>query len=254
MPQQNFLAQCLVEGGAGKVTLECKRRRKALGLSLLVQVALLCVPLFSPLFAAPERLASLTLTPLPPYRGYPSADRPAHPNHPAATTHRPQISRNDTLFQPPVIPPRIDTSEDPAQAENACEAVSCSDIPGAPDGLLPPIGNGGQQVLPLKPPPEPSAAVRLIKVIEPVQQAKLVHRVEPIYPPIAKQIHLQGTVIIRALISREGTIRSLQVLSGHPILAKAASEAIGEWRYQPTLLNGTAVEVETLVTVIFILH
>jgi protein TonB len=106
----------------------------------------------------------------------------------------------------------------------------------------------------VKPPPEPPAAVRPIKVLETVQQAKLVHRVEPVYPPVAKQIHLQGTVIIRALISREGTIRSLQVLSGHPILAKAASEAIGEWRYQPTLLNGTAVEVETMVTVIFILH
>jgi hypothetical protein len=137
MPQQNFLAQCLVEGEAGKVTLERKRRRNALGLSMLVQVALLCVPLFSPLFAAQEPLASLTLTPLPPYRGYPNADRPAHPNHPASTKHGPQVPRNETLFQPPVIPPRIDTNEDPAQPENACEAGSCSDIPGAPGGLLP---------------------------------------------------------------------------------------------------------------------
>lgn len=104
MPQQNFLAHCLVEGETGKVALEKNRRRKALGLSLLVQAALLCVPLFSPLFAAQERLSSLTLMPLPPYRGTPNADRPARPNHPPPSKNRHPIQPTDKIYQPPEIP------------------------------------------------------------------------------------------------------------------------------------------------------
>lgn len=91
-------------------------------------------------------------------------------------------------------------------------------------------------------------------VSEGVQQGKLIHRLEPHYPVIARQIRLQGTVILRAVIGSDGAVRSVEVLSGPALLGEAAREAIEQWRYQPTLLNGTAVEVETLVTVIFTLH
>ncbi len=90
-----------------------------------------------------------------------------------------------------------------------------------------------------------------LKRSEGVQQALLIHRVDPEYPAIARQAHLHGTVQLRAIIARDGTVRSIEVLSGHPILAKAAREAVSQWRYRPTRLNGEPVEVETYVTVIF---
>ena len=79
----------------------------------------------------------------------------------------------------------------------------------------------------------------------------LIHRVEPVYPPIAKQTHTEGTVQLHAIIARDGSIASLEALSGHPLLIRAAREAVSQWRYRPTLLGGEPVEVETYITVIF---
>lgn len=256
VPQTSNFAQCLVEGDAGRVALDRKRRRRALGLSLLVQTALLCVPLFSPLFAAQERLAVFTLTPIPSYRGTSNGETAPHPGKPAPAKKSHQILKSDILYQPPVIPPRIDTSEDSVPPEDAGEVGRGPGIPGDPNGVIPMIGDAGQRGFPVKPPlpVEPPAPAWPIKVSEGVQQGKLVHRVEPPYPPIAKQIRLEGTVIVRALIGRDGTVRSVQAVSGPPILAAAAREAIAQWRYQATRLNGETVEVETLITVIFTLR
>jgi len=81
----------------------------------------------------------------------------------------------------------------------------------------------------------------------------LVYRVDPLYPEIARAMHLSGTVRLRAIIGTDGSVRNLEVLSGNPILARAAVAAVRQWRYRPTRLNGGAVEVETLVTVKFVL-
>jgi len=70
---------------------------------------------------------------------------------------------------------------------------------------------------------------------------------------LARQVRVQGTVVLRAVISREGTIENLQVLSGHPLLVRAAMDAVRQWRYRPCVLNGEPVEVETQVTVNFVL-
>jgi protein TonB len=101
---------------------------------------------------------------------------------------------------------------------------------------------------------EPSAAQppkRPLKVSEGVLAAQLISRVEPRYPVLAEQTRTQGTVQLHAIISRDGRITSLDVLSGHPLLVPAALEAVRQWRYRPTTLNGEAVEVETLITIIF---
>jgi protein TonB len=82
----------------------------------------------------------------------------------------------------------------------------------------------------------------------------LIHRVDPVYPALARQIHLEGTVQLYAIIGRDGTIQSLEVLSGHPLLIQSARDAVRQWRYRPTLLNGEAVEVETSITVIYTMH
>jgi len=82
-------------------------------------------------------------------------------------------------------------------------------------------------------------------------EALLVHRVEPVYNHDVFLINLQGEVRLHAIIARDGTVQSLSVTSGHPMLAQAALDAVRQWRYRPYVLNGEAVEVETLITVNF---
>lgn len=84
-------------------------------------------------------------------------------------------------------------------------------------------------------------------------EANLIYRVQPVYPPIARQARIQGTVELRAIISKTGTIENLAVVGGHPMLVTSAVEAVRQWRYRPYLLNGEPVEVETEITVNFLL-
>jgi TonB family protein len=84
-----------------------------------------------------------------------------------------------------------------------------------------------------------------------VQSANLISHVPPVYPPLAKQARLQGDVVLEAVISREGDVTNLRVVSGHPLLVDAALTAARQWKYRPTLLNGQPVEVVSEVTVPF---
>jgi protein TonB len=97
----------------------------------------------------------------------------------------------------------------------------------------------------------PRVEKRPVKISEGVLQAQLISRVEPRYPALALQTKTEGVVRLRAIISRDGRITALDILSGHPLLVKAALEAVSQWRYRPTMLNGEPVEVETSITVIF---
>lgn len=89
------------------------------------------------------------------------------------------------------------------------------------------------------------------RVISQLTEAQLLNRVEPVYPHIAALSGIQGQVRLHAIIARDGSIQSLNVTSGHPMLASAALEAVRQWRYRPYILNGEAVEVETFITVNF---
>jgi periplasmic protein TonB len=93
--------------------------------------------------------------------------------------------------------------------------------------------------------------VQRVRVSQGVTKGLLIYRVEPTYPPLAQQARIQGVVVLTALIDKTGNVRQLQVVSGHPLLAPAAIEAVKQWRYKPFLLNGQPVEVETTVTVSF---
>ena len=86
-----------------------------------------------------------------------------------------------------------------------------------------------------------------------VQAANLIRKVTPVYPPLAKQARIQGTVRFTAIIGKDGTIQNLQLVSGHPLLVAAAQEAVKQWVYKPTLLNGEPVEVVTQIDVNFTL-
>jgi len=81
----------------------------------------------------------------------------------------------------------------------------------------------------------------------------LIYRVQPVYPPLAKTTHVEGTVEFTAIISKQGTIENLQLLRGHPLLVNVARQAVLQWRYRPTLLNGERVEVITDIVVKFTL-
>ena len=81
-----------------------------------------------------------------------------------------------------------------------------------------------------------------------MQQAKLIRQPKPVYPPLAKQARISGVVHLTAVIAKDGTIQDLKVISGHPLLVQAAMEAVKQWVYQPTLLNGEPVEVVTRST------
>jgi protein TonB len=100
---------------------------------------------------------------------------------------------------------------------------------------------------------EKKEAPKQIRVGGNVQAAKLVRQPKPLYPPLAKQARIQGTVRFNAVIGRDGTIQQLQVVSGHPLLVPSATEAVKQWVYQPTLLNGEPVEVVTVIDVNFTL-
>jgi TonB family protein len=93
--------------------------------------------------------------------------------------------------------------------------------------------------------------VKRIRVGESVQQAALIHRVTPKYPPEAKQARIQGTVRLQAVIGTDGAVKELTVLSGHPLLVQSALDALGKWRYRTTLLNGQPIEVVTTVDVLY---
>ncbi len=79
----------------------------------------------------------------------------------------------------------------------------------------------------------------------------LTHRVEPIYPALAKQIHKEGRVELHAIIGTDGKIQSLEIVSGDPLLVRSAAEAVQQWRYKPAILNGQPVEIDTYITVIY---
>jgi len=87
-----------------------------------------------------------------------------------------------------------------------------------------------------------------------VQAARIINRVQPAYPEKARKDGITGTVRLHVILAKDGTMKELELVSGHPLLAQAALDAVRQWRYQPTLLNGSPVEVDTTIDVIFALN
>ena len=102
-------------------------------------------------------------------------------------------------------------------------------------------------------PPPPKEGPKRIRVGGNVQSAKLLNQVRPSYPPLAKQARISGTVRLHAVIAKDGSVVQLEVVSGHPLLVQAALDAVRQWRYQATTLNGDPVEVDTIIEVVFTL-
>jgi protein TonB len=165
--------------------------------------------------------------------------------------------------QPPAIPSRIEMDG------AAGASIPTFDVAAIDTGVIGAFGPAdGRGLLPIDlphpvpPPPKPAATEKKtatttvsapVAVSRGVQAAKLIRQVNPRYPPLAKQARISGTVRLTAIIGRDGAIERLQVISGHPLLAPAALEAVKQWVYRPTLLNEVPVEVITQIDVNFTL-
>jgi protein TonB len=167
------------------------------------------------------------------------------------------------LMAPKVVPKEVATiKEEELPPPTSGVAGVVGGVPGGvaggtPGGVLGGIIGSVPSAAPPPPPPPPKkeekATPQRIKVGGNVQSARLVRQPRPVYPPLAKQARISGIVKLGAIISKDGTIQHLEVISGHPLLVPAALEAVKQWVYQPTLLNGEPVEVQTQIDVNFTL-
>jgi periplasmic protein TonB len=222
--------------------------------SAVVQIAFLGILILIPLIyteALPKTMMATMLTAPPP--------PPPPPPPPAAVQVvkvRPQVHLMDAgkLMAPKVIPKDIKIIKEEAEPDpgvvGAVGGVPGGVAGGSMGGVLGGV-IGGIGTAPPPPKPRPTGPIR---VGGNVQAARIVNRVQPVYPPLARQTRISGTVRLHAIISKDGTIQQLEVLSGHPLLQQAALDAVRQWRYQPTLLNGEPVEVDTTIDVIFSLN
>jgi len=215
------------------------------GLETLAIALLLLLPLWKTVGLPKARTVS---TPV-------SLGRPhvAEPGPMPAGARVPQVYRDDARLRfmtPQNIPAHVFSTDEPASAPpcDACVGIAHNTI-GDPNGL--PLPVSGTNPLPLPPPP-PKPAVREFRPSN-MLEGSLIRRVQPIYPYTAKVAHVQGAVVLAAVIGKTGSIENLRVLSGHPLLAGAAVDAVRQWRYRPYVLNGEPIEVDTQITVNFIL-
>jgi periplasmic protein TonB len=239
------LRSCLVEGDAEFEQRARKVKRRALVVSIAFQTIIVAALVLFPLLSKGERIPLGIVTPIPPYAPLGSSGHET--GH-----HRRHTQPAPCRFCAPLaIPPTI-VMHDPVRPDGPGEDVDV--IGGDPRGNREGI-NGGLRVTENAPEPPRAETNRTETkrriVVTRLEPAMLVHRVEPVYPPLARQLHREGRVELRAIISTDGSIQSLEVLTGDPLLIQSAVAAVREWRYRPTILNGQAVEVDTHVTVIY---
>jgi periplasmic protein TonB len=160
---------------------------------------------------------------------------------------------NGQLRTPTKIPEKVQMiKEDEAPPPVMSAAGVVGGVPGGvPGGSMGGVIGGIISSTPVAVPKV--ATPQRVRVSQGVTQGLLIRKVQPAYPPLARQARIQGSVLLQAEISKDGTIQNLRLISGHPMLAPAAIEAVKQWRYKPYILNGEPVEVETQITVNFTL-
>ncbi len=220
-------------------------------LQALVLTVLVLIPLIYTEVLPKQFLSTFLVAPPPP---------PPPPPPPAAAVVKIvkpviRLLHNGQLTAPTVVPKKVEIIKEEALPPDVGNVGVTGGVPGGipggqPGGVLGGIigGVGGGP-----PPPPPKASVQRIRVGGNVQQAKMAHMVQPIYPTIAKTAHIQGTVTLHAVIAKDGSVQELQYIAGPPLLMRPAMDAVRQWRYQPTLLNGEPVEVDTTISVVFTL-
>jgi protein TonB len=234
----------LIESG-GRFT---SKRGTTTFVSFVLQLLLIGVLVLLPLIfteALPrQQLMTFLVAPPPP---------PPPPPPPAAEVHIVKKIQseldNGQLRTPTAIPKKIQMIKEDEQPPTTGVAGVVGGVPGGvPGGTMGGVLGG---MLSSTPVAIPKAAPQRVRVSQGVSQGLLIHKVQPVYPALARQGRFQGTVVLQALIGKDGAIQNLHVVSGHPMLQGAAMDAVKQWRYKPYYLNGEPVEVETTVNVIF---
>ncbi len=242
-----FEQSLLLDHAVGKKT-------GAMAASLTAQTLLVGILIAIPLIFS-DRLPGVRLfVPLSPPRSAP----PTPPQHDQTASQ--SSSSTNRFAQARPFFPRPNSDLSPIAAVGLIEApdsFAADSVIGVPGGIgVPSMNQFPHDSIP-QPKPHvadpPPAPTKPITVSSGVQSAKLVRKVIPIYPPLARQVRVSGTVQLIGVIAKDGTIQQLQVTSGHPLLVKAALDAVRQWIYRPTLLNGQAVEVIAPIDVIFTL-
>ncbi len=215
----------------------------SLGGELTVLAVLLLIPLIYVQGLPFGWHETMLLPPLPPT---------APPTMARATSQAPPRGAT-MLAMPAFIPPHPVIVHD-SFATSAAPGSGNVPIP----GTIPGTGSNGRwtSILPSTgpaPPPASTTGPSRVKLGGDVEAAKLIRMVRPIYPSIARQARIQGTVVLTAIIGEDGRVEMLHYVSGPPLLVQAALDAVRQWRYAPTLLNGRPVSVETTITVVFTL-
>jgi len=238
----------LIESGG---RLKTKRGWTSL-LSFTLQVGIIGVMILIPLIfteALPKGTALFMLVAPPP---------PPPPPPPAAAPVKiVKVIQTDIvngqLRTPTKIPKKIEMiKEDEAPPPVMSSVGVVGGVPGGvPGGQMGGVIGGIISSTPVAVPKV--AAPTRVRVSSGVVTGLKIRDSKPVYPPLARQARIQGVVILQALISKTGDIENLQLISGHPMLAPAAIEAVKQWKYKPYLLNGEPVEVETQVQVNFTL-
>lgn len=212
-------------------------------LQAIVTAILLLIPLVRPI-ALPSLKPLAAPVMLAPPPGPPPSAQPRITEHPAESN-----LSHGVIIMPPTIPTHIrDIHEEsgPPQVGPSGPNVFGGTDPGDPNGVLHSLGNSGAAAVP----PPPPAVAHPLRVSH-MSEGDLLRKVQPTYPPLARAARIQGQVVLAAVISKQGTIKNLRALAGHPMLVHAALEAVSQWRYRPYILNNEPVEVETQITVNF---
>lgn len=212
------------------------------GLQTLAIGLLLLVPLLRPISFPLLRPLSTPVS-----LGLPLAE--VSSVRPRTSNPMPSNSADIVFKRPSSLPFAHYSSVDdsPPQISGSGPYIPGAPTTGDPHGITNLISSGSQPVLPTAPPLTVAHPLRLSHISE----GNLVHKVQPAYPALARAARIEGTVLLQAVISKQGTIERLRVVSGHPMLASAAIDAVSQWRYRPYVLNNEPVEVETQITVNF---
>jgi periplasmic protein TonB len=210
--------------------------------SAFIQIAALLVRILIPLIytqALPKAmLSTLLIAPPPP---------PPPPPPPVKAVIKPvaRLIQSGRLMQPRAIPKDVAVFKEAELPPDIVNGTNQSGVFGGIPGQGLIAGDG-----PVLPPPKAAVPARIKQGGE-VTAASIITQTHPVYPSLARQARIQGTVILHAIIDKEGKVAQLEVVSGHPLLVQSALDAVKQWRYKPTRLNGDPVEIDTTIQVTF---
>lgn len=233
---------CLVEYDPERNARQRKIKRCAILISVALQTAGLAVFLIAPLFAKPAELTERIAVPIPPY------SRRAAPRN----STRPATDR--TITQVCVVCPwaRVRPVVSTGRAIDPLELADPEVDTIGPENPDAPLSGIARRSQPRRPDDPPPAKRRIHE--QQIDPALLTRRIEPVFPAPARQLRKSGRVELHAIIATDGSVQSLEVVSGDPLFVNSALEAVRQWHYKPTYLNGQPVEIDTYITVIYTLQ